>query len=115
AMGFAGQRVILDHERRGVREFLCLIEPLDQIDLLSRSPAGKERGAPHQQHGRARQRSERGPEAVPGQRRRSFTAARVSRSVSRRLMVSRLSCAFLPLANEIATFTWPFWKYIRVG
>src|SRR5438874_4472417 len=46
---------------------------------------------------------------------RSFTAARVSRSVSRRLIVSRLSCAFLPLARLIATFTRPSFRYIRTG
>ena len=46
------------------------------------------------------------PRPVSDQRcRRSLTAARVSRSASRRLIVSRLSWAFLPLARLIATFT----------
>src|SRR5688572_10939067 len=51
----------------------------------------------------------------PGHRRPSFTAARVSRSISRRLIVSRLSCTCLPRASATATFTLPFLKYMRVG
>src|SRR5581483_8716663 len=47
--------------------------------------------------------------------RRVFMAARVSRSASRRLIVSRLSYSFLPLARLTATFTRPFWDYSRTG
>src|SRR6516165_8794317 len=47
--------------------------------------------------------------------RRALTAARVSRSASRRLMVSRLSYSFFPLARLTATFTRPFLKYMRSG
>ena len=39
---------------------------------------------------------------------RSLIAALVSRSASRRLMVSRLSCVFLPFARLMASFTRPF-------
>ena len=42
-------------------------------------------------------------------------AARVSRSVSRRLIVSRLSYSFLPFARLTATFTRPFLKYMPDG
>ena len=41
---------------------------------------------------------------------RSLTAARVSRSTSRRRIVSRLSCTCLPRARASDTFTRPFWK-----
>ena len=42
-------------------------------------------------------------------------AARVSRSTSLRLMVSRLSYSFFPFARLTATFTRPFFMYIRTG
>src|SRR5688572_28092979 len=48
-------------------------------------------------------------------RRLALTAARVSRSTSRLRIVSRLSCACLPLARASATLTRPFLKYIRSG
>ena len=41
---------------------------------------------------------------------RALTAARVSRSTSRRLIVSRLSCACLPFASARSTLTFPALK-----
>jgi hypothetical protein len=58
----------------------------------------------------AREESKDREESISYDLARDFTAARVSRSTSRRRRVSRLSCACLPFASPSCTLTRPFLK-----
>ena len=104
-MLLAAEIEILDEEDRRPGTLPGLVEPGDEIDALARPAAACDRQDDKQDRQPRQADATADREALRGQRRRSFTAARVSRSVSRRFSVSRLSCAFLPLASEIATFT----------